>query len=211
MSAEICAWQDAYFSGVSRLFDELWGWELEGTEQEKRDISDLYVAGAMLASNHLRVVRQDNQTAAFLGSIFYKNPIADQALQNPAAFHQAAVVTEERLRATPLGRDSIIFNECITEANQKLKADMQAKGFTWQGELKLLMTSPLYQGRGFAKLLVNDTLERMRGQGISEVILYTDSHCNWQYYEKNGWVLASEYEWYFREDPIRALAYWKAL
>ena len=38
----ISAWQDQDFEGVAKLFDELWGWELEGSEQEKRDISDCW-------------------------------------------------------------------------------------------------------------------------------------------------------------------------
>ena len=51
----------------------------------------------------------------------------------------------------------------------------------------------------------------MRRRGIRDVILFTDSHCNWQYYEKTGWTLAAEHKWSFREEPIRALAYWKTI
>ena len=50
-----------------------------------------------------------------------------------------------------------------------------------------------------------------RRRGIRDVILFTDSHCNWQYYEKTGWTLAAEHKWSFREEPIRALAYWKTI
>ena len=68
----ISAWQDQDFEGVAKLFDELWGWELEGSEQEKRDISDLYIAGSALASNRLRVIRENGDIAAYLGSVFYQ-------------------------------------------------------------------------------------------------------------------------------------------
>ena len=69
---------------------------------------------------------------------------------------------ESRLRSTPFGLESVEFNDLINEANRKLKTDMIAKGFKWQGELKLLMTSPLYQGRGMARLLIDDTFDEMR-------------------------------------------------
>lgn len=207
----ISAWQDQDFEGVAKLFDELWGWELEGSEQEKRDISDLYIAGSALACNRLRVIRENGDIAAYLGSVFYQNAPQEQGIQNPSAFRQAAAVMESRLRSTPFGLESVEFNDLINEANRKLKADMIAKGFEWQGELKLLMTSPLYQGRGMARLLIDDTFDEMRRRGIRNVILYTDSHCNWQYYEKTGWTLAAEHEWSFKEEPIRALAYWKTI
>lgn len=70
----ISAWQDQDFEGVAKLFDELWGWELEGSEQEKRDISDLYIAGSALACNRLRVIRENGDIAAYLGSVFYQMP-----------------------------------------------------------------------------------------------------------------------------------------
>ena len=211
MTATVSAWRDEDFEGVAGLFDDLWGWELEGSEQEKRDISDLYIAGSALACNRLRVVRADGEVAAYLGSVFYENPPQGEGLENPQAFRQAASVFEARLRQTPFGRDSIEFNDRINDANRQLKADMIAKGFVWQGELKLLMTSPRHQGKGFARALVDETLEAMRAAGIKGVILYTDSHCNWQYYKKTGWTLAASLDWSFMNEPIRALAYWKAL
>lgn len=207
----VSEWQDAYFDGVAKLFDELWGWELEGSEREKRDIADLYIAGALLACTRLRVIREQDRTAAFLGSVLYENTPEELGLKDPAAVSRAALVIEQRLRQTKFGRDSIEFNERINEANRKLKNEMLEKAFAWQGELKLLMTSPAFQGRGCARTLINDSLEYMRNRGVRAVVLYTDSHCNWQYYEKTGWTLAAEHEWQFMQEPIRALAYWKAL
>lgn len=211
MSTTVSAWQDAYFEDVSELFDELWGWELDGSKQQKRDIADLYIAGALLACNRLRVVREQGKTAAFLGSILYDNPQPGLALENRAAFERAAIELEARLRTSCFGMESIVFNEAIVEANRRLKEEMIAKGFAWQGELKLLMTSSAFQGRGYARILVEETLRAMYGQGVRGVVLYTDTHCNWRYYEKNGWVLAAQNEWIFRDEPIRALAYWKEL
>ena len=207
----ISAWQDQDFEGVAKLFDELWGWELEGSEQEKRDISDLYIAGSALASNRLRVIRENGDIAAYLGSVFYQNAPQEQGLPDHSDFRQADDVMDSRQRRTPFGLESVEFTDRIKEANRKIKADMIAKGFKWQGELKLLMTSPLYQGRGMARLLIDDTFDEMRRRVIRYVILFNDYHCNWQYYEKTGWPLAAEHKWSFREAPIRALAYWKTI
>lgn len=213
MSALVSAWSDDCFEGVSGLFSEIWGWEIEGTAAGQKDVADLYTAGVLLACTRLRVIREGERTAAFLGSVIDadKERAAAEGLKDPAAFAAAAAVMEKRLAATAAGRKSLDFNAGIVEANRILKAKMLEAGFAWQGELKLLMTSPAFQGRGFAGALVEDTFRAMRQRGVKAVILYTDSHCSWQWYEKTGWTLAAEHPWEFEGDAIRALAYWKAL
>ena len=209
MSATICAWQDDCFQGVSDLFDELWGWELEGSDAEKRDIADLYIAETLLACNRLRVIKEAGTVAAFLGAVFYENPPEGEGLENPQAMRCAALAFESRLKQTAYGRASIAFNDQITAANRQLKADMLGAGLAWGAELKLLMTSSRFQGRGLARSLIDDAFEDMRRRGIDSAILYTDTHCSWRYYEKTGWRLAASRVWSHEGDPIRAFAYHK--
>lgn len=211
MNVKVCAWRDDDFEGVAGLFDALWGWELEGSEQEKRDISDLYVAGAVLECNRLRVIRLEGRVVAFLGSIFYDNSVSGEALYDAQSFRLAAAGMQERLGGTALGRESIDFNDRIVKTNRALEAQMKSRGYVWQAELKLLMTSPAFQGRGLARALIDETLQTMRARGVKGVMLYTDTHCNWRYYEKTGWTLAAEHSWLFRDETIRGLAYFKEL
>ena len=82
---------------------------------------------------------------------------------------------------------------------------------TWNGELKLLMTSSVCQGQGLGSLLVRETLEEMKARGVMDVVLFTDTHCNWRWYEKTGWRRAAEHDWLYKGETITALAYHKTL
>ena len=60
-------------------------------------------------------------------------------------------------------------------------------------ELVLFAVSQEARGRGVGSTLLGRAVDYLKSQGASSMFLYTDSTCNWQYYENRGMERAATY------------------
>ena len=56
----------------------------------------------------------------------------------------------------------------------------------YRGEIALFALSPEYRGLGIGKMLFHSVLAYMKSQSISDFYLYTDTSCNFGFYEHQG-------------------------
>ena len=61
-------------------------------------------------------------------------------------------------------------------------------------ELVLFAVSSQARGKGVGTSLLRFAVEYLKGQGAQSAFLYTDSTCDWQYYEKRGMERTAEYK-----------------
>ncbi|MDO4276850.1 MAG: GNAT family N-acetyltransferase [Eubacteriales bacterium] len=63
---------------------------------------------------------------------------------------------------------------------------LQKSPLTYDGEVAFFAVSPRYRGKGIGKILFNSLLEYMRSENIHIIYLYTDTTCNYAFYEYQG-------------------------
>ncbi|RHP34453.1 GNAT family N-acetyltransferase [Lachnotalea sp. AF33-28] len=71
-------------------------------------------------------------------------------------------------------------------------------GRNYQGELAFFAVNEKYRGKGIGRQLFQKASEYMRGQGISEFFLFTDTSCNYPFYEHQGMIRRGERDHTFR-------------
>lgn len=75
-----------------------------------------------------------------------------------------------------------IFKD-VEGIDQKLLSE---SGKNYGGEIAFFAVSPDYRGKGIGKMLYQALLHYMRNQDISDIFLFTDTSCNYQFYEHQG-------------------------
>lgn len=68
---------------------------------------------------------------------------------------------------------------------------------SYPAELALFAISPSYRGKGIGKVLFQSAINYLKSEGINEFYLFTDTSCNYGFYEHQGMVRRSEKEHIF--------------
>lgn len=68
---------------------------------------------------------------------------------------------------------------------------------SYPAELALFAISPSYRGKGIGKVLFQSAIDYLKSEGINEFYLFTDTSCNYGFYEHQGMVRRSEKEHIF--------------
>lgn len=71
---------------------------------------------------------------------------------------------------------------------------LQDCGKTYSAELALFAVSSSCRGKGIGKVLFQSVLEYMKEQKINEFYLFTDTSCNYGFYENQGMIRRCEKE-----------------
>ncbi len=194
----------ADFYGVASIFDEIWGWELEGAAQaERARLALFYTAAALASGNWARVVRE--QPAAPVDDLDDAGRVlaflcADiKGIETPAydraGYARLALFYRQALEETAAGREILDFYARIEAVNADLLGQLRSRAMGWDAELKLLITAPAARGRGCAGMLTRACFEDVRANRGRWCMLLTDTHCAWQYYEKTGWSQDARRPW----------------
>lgn len=191
MSVLIRRYEARDLSAAVGLFDDIWGWELEGDAAEKADLALLYVAGIIAECNHLAVAEVDGEVRA----VVFAEVNDLVAPDGRAAYLAMASEAQSRLQKSETGRRTLAFYAKLEEVFTELCKTMKAQGDTWDAEIKLLLTDPSCRGQGLATKLTQSVFEALSNCAGSRCMLCTDTHCSWQYYEKTGWSRAAQIEW----------------
>lgn len=62
----------------------------------------------------------------------------------------------------------------------------------YDAELALFAISPEHQGKGIGKILFNNAIDYMKNQNIKNFYLFTDTSCNYKFYEHFGLTRKAE-------------------
>lgn len=191
---QVRTYADSDFESVVRIFDAIWGWELEGDQEEKHTLAAHYIAAALAGSNYVRVAEHEGNVVGIMCAAI--DNLTDTTHRPDYATYMMLVAqTRQTLEQTETGRETLAFYKDIDAINADLERSMIRQGQDWQAEMKLLICSPDCQGQGVGKHLVGDLFARLHREHVTWCMLKTDTHCQWQYYEKTGWLMAARQEW----------------
>lgn len=205
---EVVDYRAEFLTSAVRAFDSTWGWELRGEAEEKLSLAAFYVSHALLVSNVRRIALIDGR---FAGLMFGMIPSLAYSYGDEVLLTDLMKRSADRLSLTATGRNTLSMYQGIDAVNARLLTRMRERGLTWQATMNLLIAVPEFLGQGAGRALVSSFFEMLSAERVSHVILYTDDHCNYRYYDKTGWERGAEADWVFEGEPIHAIAYRKAV
>lgn len=196
------------FPFLAQAMDEEWGWELKDCTQSERDALAVFYSAAAVGSCNvvLTAVNEEEVPCAFLCAEVFRQ---DKNDANASHWRSLMTAAQTQLQASPAGREVLRFYERIAAVNIRLLEQVKSKGIAPQAELRFFITAPSARGRGAGKALLTSFGDYLRQSHVSVCLLFTDSHCSWQYYEKNGWRRSAFERWECEGETIDAFAYVK--
>ncbi len=78
---------------------------------------------------------------------------------------------------------------CVTEIDKELLAENRRD---YVGEVAFFAVDSRYRGQGIGKKLFQELLKYMKDENIKTFYLFTDTSCNYQFYEHQGMVRCCE-------------------
>lgn len=104
------------------------------------------------------------------------------------------------------GRSVTKIFGCVNGIDKDL---LKQCGWNYRGELAFFAVSEKYRGKGVGKRLFQKASEYMRGQGITEFFLFTDTSCNYQFYEHQGMIRRGERDHTFQvKNQAGKMTFW---
>lgn len=204
--------RDEDFYDLVAMFDETWGWELKGTDEDKLALATLYIACAVAGSDRVFVAEANGKAVATacLQSVEDRAAFAADTGCDKARYLTLIDQSRKKLAKTEAGRFALDFYKDLDAVNERLIQSLAKDGKPWDAELKLLLTSPNCRGMGLGKMLLQAVFDDLKKFDKRMCMLRTDTHCAWQYYEKTGWSCDAKIDWEDDSD-ITAFAFRKAV
>jgi len=88
-------------------------------------------------------------------------------------------------------RGKLLFQQAVRE-HQAYDQLLHAARGSFDGEVVLFIVSEEMRGRGVGKELITDFLELCRGRGLNRIYLFTDTSCNYGFYDRMGFQRIGE-------------------
>ncbi len=194
MAAVIRPFVTADFDVFVDAYLKTWGFELiEAAADEQRLSGEAYLATNLAEANWVRVSEVDGQPAGLLCASFAESRKAAPWAPAYLAVMQTAV---EHLKATPAGRNILGFVERLHTVNAALLEKLRREGLTADSpEVVYFIVHPDFRGKGAGKTLLTAFEAECRSRGVTTAYLFTDNHCSWQGYLRDGWGKAGETVW----------------
>ena len=169
-----------YFDDIIR---KTWEYDLFCSPYIAKKISKLYLLGCLSQQTFTQVAVLDNKP---VGIIMCRNKqLHTTSLMTKLRQKQAALSLSCSKEGRAIGR---VFAS-IDRVDEELLGS-QSKHY--DGELVFFAVDEESRGTGIGKALFQKALEYMKTQKIDDFYLYTDSSCNYAFYERQGMERVAE-------------------
>lgn len=143
-----------------------------------QDLARFYFLSSLAHQTFTRVVTVHDVVA---GVIMGKNRRRRHSL-SPAFRHQV-LLSKRQLQLSADGRAAYhLFNE-VEHIYHQLE---EASQHRYAGELSFFIIHEAYRGLGLGKKLFAQFLHYMQREGMPDFLVYTDTECDYQFYEAQG-------------------------
>lgn len=162
---------------LESLICEEWNYEKYCCPQVAAKFARVYLNSCLAEQTYTQVAIIDNVP---VGIVMVKNLKVHKC---PLAIRLQLLLSTISLYLSKEGRKIAKIYECEDVADKELL--MQCKK-EYQGELSYFIVSPKYRGKRIGKLLFQKAIDYIYSQKISEFFLFTDTNCNYSFYEHLG-------------------------
>ena len=162
-----------------------WDYDKFATPKTARKLAKVYLATCLTNQTYTRVAEVDGVP---VGLIFGKD-IEKHHCPLKYRLHQISALCG--LLISKEGRGILNFYKGVDDMDSQL---LKQCSKDYKGEIALFALAPEYRGLGIGKMLFHCLLAYMKSQSISDFYLYTDTSCNFGFYEHQGMVRQQQYK-----------------
>ena len=162
-----------------------WNYDRFATPKTARKLAKVYLATCLTNQTYTRVAEVNGvPVGLILGKDIEKHHCPPKYRLRQISALCGLLISKE-------GREILNFYKNVDDIDNRLLRQC-SKDYT--GELALFALSPEYRGLGIGKMLFRCLLAYMESRSISDFYLYTDTSCNFGFYEHQGMVRQQQYK-----------------
>lgn len=162
-----------------------WDYDKFATPKTARRLAKVYLATCLTNQTYTRIAEVDGVP---VGLIFGKDIEKHHC---PLKYRLRQLFAVCGLLISKEGRGILNFYKGVDDIDSQL---LKQCNKDYKGEIALFALSPEYRGLGIGKMLFHCLLAYMKSQSISDFYLYTDTSCNFGFYEHQGMVRQQQYK-----------------
>lgn len=151
-----------------------------------------YLKECLLESSFSKVAQKDNQVVGFILGSAKKDKNRFENYNNILSIDPNEV---DSIINDDKNKDLFKEFSKITDTYKEL---IRKRENDFQGCIQLFIVSKKYRGLGIGKSLVNHLFNYMRKMDVKSLYLYTDTRCNYKFYDIQNFNRIGEKEIYFK-------------
>lgn len=170
--------QDSDLAPLENIIRATWEFDQLGTPRTSRRLARSYLSACLLEQSFVRVAEINGRpVGVIMGKKLPHRHRPLRWLLRYAAAQLLLCTTSEGRRAARLFAD-------IEGIDEKL---LSQAGRSYQGELSFFIVDGSCRGLGVGRALYASLMDYFAREGIREAYLFTDTDCNFSFYERRGW------------------------
>ena len=162
---------------LSLIVMDTWGFSDSFSMKLAVKMSRLYLAEALNESNFCKVAEADGEAVGFIAArsdMLKKGSLKSKIFVFKALF--PVIFNIEAIRAVKVFWD-------MSKLNKRL---YKKAGIDFEGEITLFVLNIGARGKGIGGRLYSDALDFIRRSGAGNYYIYTDTTCDYKFYEHKG-------------------------
>ena len=162
-----------------------WNYDKFATPKTARKLAKVYLATCLTNQTYTRIAEVNGVPAGLiLGKDIEKH-------HRPLKYRLHQIFAVCGLLISKEGRGILNFYKNVDDIDNQL---LKQCNKDYKGEVALFALSPEYRGLGIGKMLFHSLLAYMKSQSISDFYLYTDTSCNFGFYEHQGMIRQQQHK-----------------
>lgn len=177
------------YVAVKKMINNAWEFDRFSPSSAQREAAlDMYLHYCLLEHSYSLVVENGGVPAGFLLGRIEKHYNIGRNIQHGILFFWAFLRYFLRIFR------GITFMQQTIQEQKVYRKLIKAAGKRYDGEVVLFIVSSHQQGKGLGKTLINRFLEHCRSKNLNRIYLYTDTECNYGFYDACGFKKAAAFE-----------------
>jgi ribosomal protein S18 acetylase RimI-like enzyme len=153
-------------------------------------ILNIYLQSCISASSFSKVAEKNNQ---IIGVILGNSKKDKNRLKKA---HNTFSLAYSMLKVIMANKENKKISKVFLELQETYKELIQGKTVDFQGCIELFIVSEESRGLGVGKSLLNHLSNYMKSMDVKSLYLYTDTRCNYGFYESQNFERINEKEIY---------------
>lgn len=161
------------------ILESAWNYRKVCSEEIAKKVSKAFLYGCLANQTFAKVAVWQGRV---VGIIMAKKV---KGFRRPRKYRRKELLYTADLLRTREGREAAFLFLSDHRINDRL---LKRSGRQYQAELALFAVSNEAQGKGVGKRLFSSALDYMKKQGVEQYYLFTDTTCNYQFYDARGMI-----------------------
>ena len=177
MKIELREYQKQDFKTLETIIRETWHYDDFSSPKTAIKLAKVFLSSCLTNYTFSRVAVVDGKVAGIIlanNIAKHKCPLSNRLLQIKSIL-SLYISKEGRNVSKIFGNVNGIDKQLLNENNK-----------TYPAELALFAVSSSYRGKGIGKMLFQTALDYMKQERLKEFYLFTDTSCNYGFYEHQG-------------------------